>query len=75
MNDNKAQRTLLNLIEEVRRYEHAPLALKEAINIVHERGFTPRVLRLVREVELANPDCDWDYVQTIDEALQLIDTD
>lgn len=70
---DKQQALLQSIIEEVRRHEHSTEKMQQAINYVNQLGFTPRVLELAREVEVAHPDCDWDYVQTIDEAIELIE--
>jgi hypothetical protein len=73
MTQDKPHTLLLAVLEELNIHKHDPQKMQQSIEYIKELGFTPRVLRLVREAEVSYPDCNWDYVQTIDEALDLID--
>jgi len=70
---NVAQGVLQMIVQLTKSYGDCQNKLQGAINIMAEKGLTLEKLKDFRATEVESPYTDWDYVQTLDDAINLVD--
>lgn len=71
--DNPAHNILRTLLDALNSFEDRVLAREQALRFVQNSGLTVGLLESLRRIELQSSDPDFDYVQSMNEMLEILD--